>query len=163
MPMRLPIYTVAMPILAAFAFAQDTPPVQPKQPVEGGVPSKAGSDRPQEVKTQTYAGTLIDASCAGPGSATATTSTSSAATSSADRSAGSGSNPSCAVAATTSQFALKTKDGNTVRFDDVGNVRVQEAMKTHKKWSDSASASKAIHVKANGVLNGDKLTVVSID
>ena len=67
------------------------------------------------------------------------------------------------MAATTSQFALKTKDGNTVRFDDVGNVGVQEAMKTHKKWSDSASASKAIHVKANGVLNGDKLTVVSID
>jgi hypothetical protein len=43
-----------------------------------------------------------------------------------------------------------------VRFDDVGNARVQEAMKTHKKWSDSASASKAIHVKANGVLNGEK-------
>ena len=64
MPMRLPIYTVAMPILAAFAFAQDTPPVQPKQPVESGAASKAGSDRPQEVKTQTYAGTLIDASCA---------------------------------------------------------------------------------------------------
>ena len=174
MPMRLPIYTVAMPILAAVAFAQDTPPVQPKQPAESAAPSKAGSDRPQEVKTQTYSGTLIDASCAGSGSAATTTSTSStgstgsstdstAATSSADRSAGSGSNPSCAVATSTTQFALKTKDGNTVRFDDVGNARVQEAMKTHKKWSDSASASKAIHVKANGVLNGDKLTVLSID
>src|SRR5260370_17704834 len=53
MPMRLPIYTVAMPILAAVAFAQDTPPVQPKQPAESAAPSKAGSDRPQEVKTQT--------------------------------------------------------------------------------------------------------------
>jgi hypothetical protein len=50
-----------------------------------------------------------------------------------------------------------------VRFDDVGNARMQEAMKTHKKWSDSASTSTAIHVKANGVLNGDKLTVLSID
>ena len=173
MTMRLPIYTVAMPILAAVAFAQDTPPAQPKQPAESAAPSKAGSDRPQEVKTQTYSGTLMDASCAGSGSAATTTSTSStgstgsaadsASTSSADRSAGSGSNPSCAVAASTTQFALKTKDGNTVRFDDVGNARVQEAMKTHKKWSDSASASKAIHVKANGVLNGDKLTVLSID
>jgi hypothetical protein len=173
MPMRLRIYTVAMPILAAFAFAQDTPPVQPK-PAESGAPSKAGSDRPQEVKTQTYSGTLVDASCAGSGSAATTTSTSStgskgsatdsaAATSSADRSAGSGSNPTCVVATSTTQFALKTKDGNTVRFDDVGNARVQEAMKTRKKWSDSASASKAIHLKANGVLNGDKLTVVSID
>ena len=50
-----------------------------------------------------------------------------------------------------------------MRFDDVGNARVQEAMKTHKNWSESASASKAIHVKANGVLNGDKLTVLSIN
>ena len=173
MPMRLLIYTVAMPILAAVAFAQDTPPAQPKQPAESAAPSKAGSDRPQEVKTQTYSGTLIDASCAGSGSAATTASTSStvrgsstdstAATSSADRSAGSGSSPSCAVATSTTQFALKTKDGNTVRFDDVGNARVQEAMKTHKKWSESASASKAIHVKANGVLNGDKLTVLSIN
>jgi hypothetical protein len=172
MLMRFQIYTVAMPILAAVAFAQDTPPVQPKQPAENAAPSKAGSDRSsQEVKTQTYSGILMDASCAGAGSAAATTSTSStgtsadstASTSSADRSAGSGSNPSCGVATSTTQFALKTKDGNTVRFDDVGNARVQEAMKTHKKWSDSASASKPIHVKANGVLNGDKLTVLSID
>lgn len=174
MPMRLPIYTVAMPVLAAVAFAQGTPPAQPKQPAESSAPSKAGSDRPQEVKTQSYSGTLIDASCAGPGSASSTTATSStgstgsstdstAARSSADGSAGSGSNPSCAVATSTTQFALKTKDGNTVLFDDVGNARVQEAMKTHKKWSDSASASKAIHVKANGVLNGGKLTVLSID
>ena len=50
-----------------------------------------------------------------------------------------------------------------MRFDDVGNARAQEAMKTRKKWSESASASKAIHVKANGVLTGDKLTVLSID
>ena len=176
MLMRLQIYTVAMPILAAVAFAQDTPPAQPKQPAESAAaPSKAGSDRPPEVKTQTYSGILMDASCVGSGSAATTTSTSStgstassadstAATSSADRSAGSGSNPNCAVAASTTQFALKTKDGNTVRFDDVGNARVQEAMKTHKKWSDSAAtASKPIHVKANGVLNGDKLTVLSID
>ena len=173
--MRFQIYTVTLPILAAVAFAQDTPPAQPKQPAESAAPSKAGSsDRPQEVKTQTYSGTLMDASCAGSGSAATASSTSStgstgssadstASTSSADRSAGSGNNPSCAVATSTTQFALKTKDGNAVRFDDVGNARVQEAMKTHKKWSDSASASKPIHVKANGVLNGDKLTVLSID
>ncbi len=143
MPMRLPIYTVAIPMLAAVAFAQDTPPAQPKQPAESATHAKAGSDRPQEVKTQTYSGTLIDASCAGSGSA---------ATTSAARAGGSANsgNSNCAVATSTTQFALKTKDGNTVRFDDVGNARVQEAMKTHKKWSESASASKPIHVKANG-------------
>jgi hypothetical protein len=136
-----------MPILAAVSFAQDTPPAQPKQPAQSSAPAKAGSDRPQEVKTQTYSGILIDASCAGSGSAAKTA----------------GGNPGCGVAASTTQFALKTKDGNTVRFDDVGNARMQEAMKAHKKWSDYASASKEIHVKANGVLNGDKLTVLSID
>ena len=173
MPMRLPIYTVALPILAAVAFAQDTPPVQPKQPTESAAPSRAASDHPPELKTQTYSGTLMDASCAGSGSTAATSSSgtasqgssaaSTAATSSADRSAGSGSSQSCAVAASSTQFALKMKDGNTVRFDDVGNVRVQEAMKTNKKWSDSASASKPISVKASGVLNGDKLMVLSIN
>ena len=142
MTMRLPIYTVAVPILAAVAFAQEAPPAPPKQPAASTAPSKGGSDRAQEVKTQTYSGTLMDAACAGSGSAAA---------------------GGCAVAASTTQFALKTKEGTIVRFDDVGNARAQEGMKTHKKWSDSASASKAIHVKANGVLNGDKLTVLSID
>jgi hypothetical protein len=160
MPMRLPIYTVAMPILVAVAFAQDTAPVQPKQPADRAAPSNAGSDRPQDVKTQTYSGILMDAACAG---STGSSANSTASTSSADRSTGSGSNPGFAVATSTTQFALKMKDGNTVRFDEVGNARVQEAMKTHKKWSGSASASKPIHVKANGVLNGDNLTVLSID
>jgi hypothetical protein len=58
---------------------------------------------------------------------------------------------------------MKMKDGNTVQFDDVGNLRVQEAMKTRKMWSDSASVSKPIRVKASGVLNGDKLTVLSVN
>jgi hypothetical protein len=162
MPMRLPIYTVAMPILAAIAFAQDTPPPQPKQPAQSAAPSKAGSDRLPEVKTQTYSGILMDASCASAASA-GSSADPAAATPSTGRSAASASNPSCPVAASTTQFALKTKDGNTVRFDDVGNTRVQEAMKTHKKWSDSVTANKQIHLKANGVLNGDKLTVVSVD
>jgi hypothetical protein len=184
--MRALIYTVAVPVLAAVAFAQDTPPVQ--QPT-GSAPSTAGkssqgpSDKMagqtssptsslQEMKTQTYSGTLMDASCAGSAAPASTSSTSStgssaasttAASSSADRSAGSGANQSCGVSASTTQFALKTKDGNTVRFDDVGNARAQEAIKTHKKWSESATASKPIHVKASGVLNADVLTVVSVN
>jgi hypothetical protein len=165
MTMRLPIYTVAIPILAAVAFAQDTPPAPPKQAADSAATAKAGSDRLPEMKTQTYSGILMDASCAGSGSATATASASSTGSTgnSKDSNAAASSAGSCSVTTSTTQFALKTKDGNTVRFDDVGNARVQEAMKTHKKWSDSATASKAIRVKANGVLNGDKLTVMSID
>jgi len=55
------------------------------------------------------------------------------------------------------------KDGQTVRFDDVGNARVQEAIKAHKKWSDSSTANKPVRVKVTGVMSGDKLTVMSIN
>ena len=168
--MRAWIYTVALPVLAVVALAQDTPPTQPKPSAttpETQTPAKKDSksaDALPEMKTQTYSGTLMDASCAGASTAApATASNASTTASSADRSAGSGSGQSCSVSSSTSQFALKTKDGKTVSFDDVGNARVQEAMKLHKKWSDAASSSKPIQVKASGVLNGDKLTVMSIN
>ncbi len=132
--MRVPIYTALLPVLAGLALAQDTPPAQPKQPAES-----AKSAAPQEMKTQMYSGTLMDASCAAANS------------------------QSCGVSATTAQFALKLKDGNTVRFDDVGNARAQEAMKTRKKWGDSAAANKPLQVKASGVMSGDKLTVLSVN
>ena len=119
------------------------------------------------MKTQTYAGTLLDASCAGTGSTAAagspaTSTATPAPASSADRTAGNPGSPSCAVSATTSQFALKMKDGNTVRFDDVGNARAQEALKIHKKWTESAAGGKPLQVKASGVLTGDKLTVLYV-
>ena len=146
--------------------------------------SQSGSEA---MKTKNYSGSLVDASCAGAsasagsssdstkstsssGSASAnagSTSGSAAAnagqTSSADRtgtagrSAGTG---NCAISASTTQFALKTKDGQIVRFDDVGNSRAQEAMKTHKNWSNNSG--KDVHVTVSGVQDGDKMTVVSI-
>jgi hypothetical protein len=156
--MRAWIYTVALPVLAVVAMAQETP-AQSKPAAtnpETQTPAKKDSksaDALPELKTQMYSGTLMDASCAGA----------STASTAADRSAGSGSSQSCSVSSSTNQFALKTKDGNTVRFDDVGNARVQEAMKMNKKWSESASSSKPIRVKASGVMSGDKLTVLSVD
>ena len=171
--MRVPIYTVAVPLLAAFAFAQDTQPKQPAQPAAADQTSKdkksdkqmdsakgaaqASSDRLPELKTQTYSGTLVDASCAGAAS------TASAPSTSADRAAPSAGNSSCTVSASTTQFALQLQDGKTVKFDDVGNMRAQEAFKAHKKWGDSAAANKAVRVKASGVLDGDKLTVMSVN
>jgi hypothetical protein len=168
--MRTLFYTVAVPILTAAAFAQDTQPPQAKQqPAESAAPPK--SEAP-EAKTQTYSGTLVDATCAAPGadttstppSTTAASSTdSSTSKSSANRSAGPGSEQSCSVSASTTQFAVKTKDGKVMRFDDVGNTRVKEAMKTRKSWSDSVSANKPIKVKASGLMSGDKLIVVAVD
>ena len=180
--MKMPIYTVALPLLAVFAFAQDTPPSQtPSQPssqpskaeaqtkstqAAATMPDTTGKGGPAQMKTQTYSGTLMDASCAGGGTsaASSSSSTSSTTSSSADRtandqssSAGSG---SCNLSASSSQFALKMKDGKVVRLDDVGNLRVQEAMKMHKKWTEGG---KPVHVKASGVMSGDQLTVVSIN
>ena len=161
--MRVLIYTVAAPLLTAMAFAQDTPPAQPQQPAQAAAPAaaektakdttagKASAPAVPEVKTQSYSGTLTDASCAASGSAPAASGSS----------ASSGS--SCPVSASTKEFALVLKDGTTVKFDDVGNMRVQEAFKTHKKWNDAASASKPVRVKAGGILNGDKMTVTSIN
>jgi hypothetical protein len=163
--MRVLIYTIAVPALAAFAFAQDTPPAQPKQPTENATSSAAGksgapaADHSQEVKTQTYAGTLMDASCAKGGSP----SNAPAATPSADRSAAPAAAQGCTISSNTTQFALQMKDGNTVQFDDVGNARVQEALKTHKSWNNAIAASKPIRVKATGLLNSDKLIVVAVN
>jgi len=122
---------------------------------------QASSSSLAEMKTQTYSGTLMDASCAGSSSASATAASTPSA--SADRAAASADNQSCPVSAGTTKFALKTKDGQMVKFDDVGNMRAQEAFKARKKWNDSAAASKPIRAKASGVLNGDRLTVMSIN
>ena len=119
--MKVPIYTVAVPVLAIFAFAQDNPPSQSQS-----------QHAPTQMKTQTWSGTLVDASCAGASSAATPPSPG-----------------SCNLTASSSQFALKMKDGRTLRLDDVGNLRVQEAMKTHKQWSDS---NKPVHVKASGII-----------
>jgi hypothetical protein len=160
--MRTLFYTVAVPVLAAAAFAQTTPPATPAAPTDTAANAKSGAraaDRPQEVKTEKYAGTLMDASCASTGGGADATAAPAAKSSAKDAASGSG----CGVSSSTSQFALKTKDGKVVRFDDVGNARVQEAMKNRKSWSESASASKPIKVKASGLMSGDKLIVVAVD
>ncbi len=75
---------------------------------------------------------------------------------SANRSADS---DSCPVSSSTTQFALKMNDGKTVMLDDVGNTRARELV-ARKNWS--STSGKSLKVKASGVLNGDRLTVVSI-
>jgi len=57
---------------------------------------------------------------------------------------------------------MKMDDGQTVRFDLVGNQRAQDALKNDKRWSKDLTENKPIHVKASGLLNGDKLVVTDI-
>jgi hypothetical protein len=169
--MRVQIFTLAVPLLATMAYAQATPPTQPQtaDPSNATMAGKAAKDkkavadaatgRADEMKAQKYSGTLSDASCAGSGSA----SSAPAAAGSADRSAAPGDKQSCSISASTTQFAMTLKDGTVVKFDDVGNMRAQEAFKARKKWSDAASAGKPIRISAGGVMNGDKMTVISIN
>ena len=139
------------------------------------------ANAPAEAKTQSYKGTLVDASCAAPGSMSSTTTTSTTSTAStetqksstpgaesttaaqppstgdANRAAG-----SCAVSTNTTEFALKMDDGRVVRFDSVGNMRAQEALKASKKWTEAAGSGKPIHAKVSGMMSGDKLVVMSV-
>jgi hypothetical protein len=114
-------------------------------------PSAAAS-KPPELKTQTYKGTLMDASCAGTGKES-----SGGKAGAADQSQG------CKVSASTKEFALRTDAAETLRFDSVGNARAEEAMKSKKKWSTDAAAGKPIRAKVTANANGDKLTVMSIN
>jgi len=45
----------------------------------------------------------------------------------------------------------------------VGNQRAQDALKTNKGWNKNMTSNKPIKVKVNGVMQGDKLIVSSIN
>jgi hypothetical protein len=129
-----------------------------------------------ELRTQTYKGALVDASCAAgatnsttpPGQSTADRSSSSKTSAEtapnkkgeANRTGDSGQN--CGVSASTSDFGLRMKDGHIMRFDAVGNERAKEAFAAKKKWSDTSAGGKALPVTVSGIESGDRLTVVSI-
>ena len=119
-------------------------------------PSAAASKPPNaqlpELKTQTYKGTLMDASCAGAGKNL-----------SGGKAAAGDQPQGCKVSASTKEFALRTDSADTLRFDSVGNVRAEEAIKNKKKWGNDVSAGKPIRAKVTANANGDKLTVLSIN
>jgi hypothetical protein len=147
--MKSSVSSAVILLFAGVVWAQEpqkpaTPPAANTPQTQASTPaSQPNSAVLAELKTQGYKGTLVDAACAGTGTA-------------ADSSKG------CAISASTKEFALRTKDGQTLRFDSVGNDRVADALHNKKKWNDLVSAGKPIEVRVNGAVTGDKLTVVSI-
>ena len=113
--------------------------------------SKSSNARLPELKTQTYKGTLMDASCAGT-----------VKESGGGKAAAAKGSQGCTVSANTKEFALRT-DSETLRFDSVGNARAEEAIKNKKKWGNDAAAGKPIRATVIANANGDKLTVMSIN
>ena len=67
---------------------------------------------------------------------------------------------SCPVSSSTTTFALKTKTGQVMKFDGIGNARATENLKN--KWAKELSAGKPIRTKVSGTLNGETVTVTSL-
>jgi len=167
--MKAQPYLAAIPFFAFVAFAQNPAP-QSAPPAEdtkatSTAPAPKQNDSPAaEMKTRNYSGILADASCVTAGSANAPAAAGTAKTvaGEADRAATAGQGQACSVSASTTQFAIKLKEGQIVKLDDVGNLRAQETLKSKKKWSDAAASGKSINVSASGVLTGDQLIAMSI-
>ena len=163
---------LAIPVMLGVAFAQSQSGATGKAKGNSAQPNAAkgaAAGAVPEMKTTSFRGTLVDLGCGGSASAASAQSAGTgstaggapAATGTANRSA---SDASCPVTANSSQLGLKEeKTGQVVRFDLVGNQRAQDALKTNKNWSKNLTENKPIKVKINGVQQGDKLIVSSID
>ncbi|GEM_PF-1654452 len=183
--MKASLVAITLILPVGLALAQKEPGNQSNNSgsntaVTPGSPSSSRSTtNPSEVKTKTYKGTLVDAACAsgaGPSTSAEPSQTQSAARSSstsessqtkagqtgeANRVAGSG--QSCDATTSTTDFGLRMRDGQVLRFDTVGSERAKQAISSRKKWSDNAAAGKPIRASVTGMENGDRLTVVQIN
>ena len=168
--MKTSLSILSLSIACAVALAQDAPPNPPSQEAQKTTPAKASSTESTskalpEMKTTTFKGVLVDMSCYSrtSGSAGSRPAAAEAASQSntANRSA-SNAGASCPVSASSSEIGMTMINGQTARFDLVGNERAQDAMKNNKRWSKSISENKPIQATVSGVLNGDKLIVSSI-
>jgi hypothetical protein len=120
---------------------------EPKSPPKAGAQTQTGtsaqtkSARTAELEARSYKGTLLDASCAmsavSEGTQKAPDGNKSKERKSEASPSANNAGQSCSISTHTSQFALKLDDGQTVRFDSVGNVRAQEAIKDNKKMDRS--------------------------
>jgi hypothetical protein len=154
---------VAVIFLVGALWAQDSP----KGSDKSATAAKSATEQSQaggaaalpELKTQKFKGILMDASCAGSTAAAPAKAEDQKEAKSASANQSSG----CTVSANTKEFAIRTKDGQTYRFDAVGNDRALETFKNKKKWSDLSSAGKPITTTVSANQSGDTFTVLSVD
>lgn len=72
------------------------------------------------------------------------------------------SNQNCPVSSSTSMFALKTQDGQVLRFDSVGNARTAAELKNKQKWTKDLADGKPIKATVDGIMSGDTVTVTDV-
>jgi hypothetical protein len=172
--MKTKMYLVAISLVIGVAVAQDANRQQnpDNSPPQAGTQAQRTSAQTgiADKQTQSYKGTLVDASCTMSSATPSAAGTQQAPAKSkenkneANRTAAA-ENPAqaCSISANTTQFALKLNDGRTTPFDSVGNLRAQETIKSKKTWNDAVGSGKPIHAKVSGVMTDDKLMVMSID
>jgi hypothetical protein len=68
----------------------------------------------------------------------------------------------CPVTTSTTSFGLLTPEGRVVRFDDAGNTRVIEMVKSNKDWNNYITGHKPVKVRVVGTANGDIVVVKEI-
>jgi hypothetical protein len=68
----------------------------------------------------------------------------------------------CPATTTSTNFGLLTPEGKFIRFDDAGNTRVIEMMKTNKDWRNYMDTHKPVTVRVVGTPNGDVVVVKEI-
>src|SRR5579863_3450353 len=56
----------------------------------------------------------------------------------------------CPVTTTTTSFGMLTPEGQVVRFDDAGNTRVIEMVKSNKDWKNYIEGRKPVRVHVVG-------------
>ena len=68
----------------------------------------------------------------------------------------------CPVSSSTSMFALRTQDGQVLRFDSVGNARAAAELKNKQKWTKDLADGKPIRATVDGIMSGDTVTVTDV-
>ncbi len=116
--------------------------------------------------SNTWNGTLIDASCHTTHSehkeSTSTSANRDAGTSTTRTESSHSEVTECPVTTTTTAFAVVTPEGQTVRFDEPSNTKIVEIVKGNKKWTQAMSEHQPVKVTVVGQPNGDVVVMKSI-
>ena len=117
------------------------------------------SSQETTTTTTTINGTLVDAGCYSTHSHSKDTNSNENSTTTTVKTSDT---TNCPVTTSTTAFGLMTPQGKYVSFDEAGNQRVIEMVKTNKSWNQNMSEHKPVTVHVIGTPNGDTIVVKEI-
>ena len=144
----------ALPLLAGFALAQDQQTQTQTQTRTTTTTTQSGARG-----DNTWNGTLVDQGCytqrvhktESNSDGNTTTQTESTKVTTA-----------CPVSNQTTSFGMITSDGKYVHFDDAGNAKIMQMMKSDKDWDNNLQNHKPMEVRVVGTANGDVVVIKQI-